>query len=360
MEVLIITNPDDPDSVFVQEALHQAGVSATLWFPSNTPIQQYNTFNISNESGLNWKVKDKHMEFIGDFNTVWLRRPRKPILPNNIHESDLRMVQDENMDFFKLLLGSLCPKAFWVNNINSIYFCKSKIKQLDVARKFGLSIPNTILTNSPEAIREFINSSNDEVIYKPLQSYYWAEDKGIRISYTNVVNIANLPSDDILKLTPGIFQEKIKKSYELRITYFGTNPVSVKLLSQEHQKGINDWRNIPTDELLIERTDLPDSLNQKCIKLLKYFGLKMGCFDFIVTPDNEYIFLEVNEQGQFLWIEEIDNQIPMLDMFVKFLLNRNFEYSYNDYKPTYTLNSIRETVGKNLRENIKENQKIKY
>lgn len=357
-KVLIITKPDDPDSVFVQEALIQAGASATLWYPSNTPIQQSNTFKISNDLPLRWQMKDKNIEYDGDFNTVWLRRPRKPILPNNIHEKDLKTVQDENMDLFKLLLSSVCPGAFWVNDINNIYFVKSKIKQLEVARSLGFNIPNTVLTNSPDEVRHFINTTKYEVIYKPLQSHYWIEDNGMRISYTNVVDVKNLPSDDILKLTPGIFQEKIDKQYELRVTYFGTNPVSIKLHSQGHKEGIHDWRSVPTHELPIERIKIPDSLNEKCIKLLQYYGLQMGCFDFILTPENEYIFLEVNEQGQFLWIEEIDESIPMLDMFVKFLLNRNFEYSYCDTKPTFSLNSIRGEVDKNLKENIKKNLKV--
>ncbi len=56
---------------------------------------------------------------------------------------------------------------------------------------------------------------------------------------------------------------------------------------------------------------------------MKKLGLVFGCFDFIVTPDNEYYFLEINEQGQFLWIEEVNPDIKMLDAFVNFLINKN-------------------------------------
>jgi glutathione synthase/RimK-type ligase-like ATP-grasp enzyme len=31
--------------------------------------------------------------------------------------------------------------------------------------------------------------------------------------------------------------------------------------------------------------------------------LNFGCFDFIVTSNNDYIFLECNPNGQWLWIE---------------------------------------------------------
>ena len=37
-------------------------------------------------------------------------------------------------------------------------------------------------------------------------------------------------------------------------------------------------------------------------------GLNFGAFDFIVTPDNKYIFLECNPNGQWLWIELLTGQ----------------------------------------------------
>ncbi len=36
---------------------------------------------------------------------------------------------------------------------------------------------------------------------------------------------------------------------------------------------------------------------------MKIFGLVYGAFDFIVTPDGRYVFLEVNPSGQYMWIE---------------------------------------------------------
>ncbi|MBA3537169.1 MAG: hypothetical protein H0T84_11265 [Tatlockia sp.] len=51
---------------------------------------------------------------------------------------------------------------------------------------------------------------------------------------------------------------------------------------------------------------------------MKEIGVVFGCFDFIVTPDDEIIFLELNEQGQFLWVEEILPELCYMDMFAEF------------------------------------------
>ncbi|MEJ2669125.1 MAG: MvdD family ATP-grasp ribosomal peptide maturase, partial [Gammaproteobacteria bacterium] len=32
-------------------------------------------------------------------------------------------------------------------------------------------------------------------------------------------------------------------------------------------------------------------------------GLNFGCIDMILTPDDEFVFLEVNPNGQWLWVE---------------------------------------------------------
>lgn len=61
---------------------------------------------------------------------------------------------------------------------------------------------------------------------------------------------------------------------------------------------------------------MPKLIEQQCVALMKKLGLAFGCFDLIVTPENEYYFLEVNEQGQFLWVEEENPNISMLNTFI--------------------------------------------
>jgi glutathione synthase/RimK-type ligase-like ATP-grasp enzyme len=41
------------------------------------------------------------------------------------------------------------------------------------------------------------------------------------------------------------------------------------------------------------------------LKLTKLLGLEFGAIDLIRQPDGEYIFLEINGNGQFLWAEEL-------------------------------------------------------
>ncbi|MGQ0507278.1 MAG: MvdC/MvdD family ATP grasp protein, partial [Myxococcaceae bacterium] len=45
-------------------------------------------------------------------------------------------------------------------------------------------------------------------------------------------------------------------------------------------------------------------IKARCVQLIQRLGLKFGSMDIILTPDDRYVFLENNVQGQWLWIDE--------------------------------------------------------
>jgi hypothetical protein len=52
-------------------------------------------------------------------------------------------------------------------------------------------------------------------------------------------------------------------------------------------------------------------------------GIVYGTFDFIVTPDEELVFLEVNEAGQTFFMEQIYPDMQVIDAFAHFLAQRS-------------------------------------
>ena len=65
-----------------------------------------------------------------------------------------------------------------------------------------------------------------------------------------------------------------------------------------------------------------------CRALLRRLGLVFGCIDFIVTPEGEYVFLEVNQMGQFLWVELANPEFPLLQAFAEFLVSQDPEFRF--------------------------------
>jgi glutathione synthase/RimK-type ligase-like ATP-grasp enzyme len=46
-------------------------------------------------------------------------------------------------------------------------------------------------------------------------------------------------------------------------------------------------------------------IHDRILALHRRFGLIYSSFDFVRTPDGEYVFLETNPFGQWLWIEDL-------------------------------------------------------
>ena len=110
-------------------------------------------------------------------------------------------------------------------------------------------------------------------------------------------------------------------------TILGRRALAARVLSQQTEKGKVDWRR-SQDELQLEPTCLPPEVAARCFALLDELGLVFGCLDLVVTPEGEYIFLEVNEMGQFLFVER-GCGLPLLDAFSEFLLQGSVDFAWD-------------------------------
>lgn len=339
VKVLIPTKPNDADAVYVKLAMKKKGHECTLFYTADFPVQQTHTFEVQ-DNAVHWIAcgPDFCVEKDDEFDVVWVRRPRLSKVPEIIHEEDVENAENEYTSFYKTFWQVLAPHAFWINPVHAATSANCKLLQLKIAMQIGFNVPVSIFSNDPERIKKFIRIHHDSgVIYKTLFPVAWIKKDELRLGYTEEIKIENLPSDAILKCTPGIFQRKIKKKFELRVTCFGAHIVAVKIRSQEHPRGIMDWRYLPHQEVKVEKYELPEEIADKCRLLMKRFGLVMGCFDFIVTPDGDYYFLEINEQGQFLWIEELNPDIKLLDAFTDFLISRSASFEWAQPKNSLSL-----------------------
>lgn len=331
MKLLIPTEPDDTQAIVVKLALEERGHEVRLFFTADFPTKQKNAIYLDDKCYYWHSVDEFNQSGENNYDVVWWRRPRKPWLPKQaVHPEDLQFVQRENLLFYESLTANLAPQAWWVNPKEAARKSQFKLFQLELAKSCGLKIPQTLCSNNPESIKAFIRANHKTgVIYKPLCAGYWFEEEKAKLIYTTRINEQDLPAADILQSVPGIYQAEIKKQHELRVTCFGDLLVAAKICSQEHPGGITDWRAIPKMQIPIEPCSLPSRLQERIRKFMRQSGLVFGCFDFIVSEKGDYIFLEVNEQGQFLWLEEFNPAFAFLDMFIHFLLGRSSNFSWN-------------------------------
>ncbi|MGH1344189.1 MAG: hypothetical protein ACRBN8_21700 [Nannocystales bacterium] len=338
MKILIPTLTQDIHAKVVARALRQDGHEVTLWYGSDLPSQQ--TVSLEIDGGTSTlDLAGRELSAQGPFDVVWLRRPADAVLPEDMHPGDREFAEREWYRFARALWKTVGRDAFWVNPLEGAARATSKTRQLLDAAAVGLSTPRTLCSNDPERIRAFIRESPAQTIYKPFCTGQWRTEEGSAFLFTAVVTDADLPPDDVLRLCPGIFQPRVEKSHELRITAMGDRLFAVRLESQSLDLARVDWR-AGTRNIDMKVVELDPDVEKRCRALMRRLGLVFGCLDFIVTPSGEHVFLEVNEMGQFLWLEELLPELPLLDAFCAMLTQRRPDFEWDPATAARSFSSL--------------------
>lgn len=114
-------------------------------------------------------------------------------------------------------------------------------------------------------------------------------------------------------------QEYISKRVELRVTVVGSRVFAAEIHSQVNSSTKHDWRRYDLDRTPHMRHPLPPSVEACCVQLVQTLRLNFGAIDMIVTPSGEYVFLEINGNGQWGWIEDLTG-LPIADAIVELLV----------------------------------------
>jgi hypothetical protein len=63
----------------------------------------------------------------------------------------------------------------------------------------------------------------------------------------------------------------------------------------------------------------PPQVETAVLSFANQAGISFGSFDFAVDQSGKWWFLEVNEEGQFLWLDEFNPAARILEKFLAFL-----------------------------------------
>ena len=184
-----------------------------------------------------------------------------------------------------------------------------KALQAKVANDIGFTTPETYIGSNPRAARKFCEaliSVQREICTKPISNNKVTIDGEQKTRFTEKLNPDALTEMDSLTHCPIIFQGYIEKSYEIRATVIGSTIYAAKIESQAAggQTAV-DWRRYNIPKTPHSPYKFPLNIEQKIFALHERLGLIYSSFDFIRTPTGEYVFLETNPFGQWLWIEDL-------------------------------------------------------
>lgn len=270
------------------------------------------------------KISSKNFSFcLNEIKSVWYRRPHRPEV-NHFECPISKEWAEEESQYALNCLWSLLKDCFW---LNPIWACErvqfNKWIQMIKAMENGLLTPISLLTNNPNEALAFYKKHDSDLALKVIRRGAVNYDDKTLLLHTKRLRDSKIKSSFFKNIchSPVFLQKYIEKKIELRITIVGNNVFACAIHSQIKEETCDDWRKhiFLEKEIPHETYKLPEKIKSSCIKTIKDLGLCFGAIDMILTPKNEYVFLEVNPNGQWGWIEEL-TRVPISSAVASLLI----------------------------------------
>jgi hypothetical protein len=236
---------------------------------------------------------------LDEVDAVWTRRPGRPSVPAAVLDADHRQfVAGEWRSVLDGMTSAMGLSTRVVSPIEAQRAAAVKPYQLAVAQRVGLRIPDTLITSDPDHAREFVEA-HGSVVHKAmtglqngfLETRLWRDDD-LRVLH-------HLP------LAPTIFQEFVDGPADIRVTIVGEEQFAARIAGAQSKAGIDSRLDLDVPACAWQ---LPSELSSSLHDLMYELGLSFATIDLKVDNNDDYRFLELNPQGQFLYIEILTTQ----------------------------------------------------
>lgn len=219
---------------------------------------------------------------------------RSPVFirSNKIYSIEKQLYRSQWSSFIRNL--TVFDKANWLNHPMYTYQAENKIYQLKVAKRTGLTIPDTIITNSSQELVD-----DQLYIVKALDTPLFYENGQEMFTYSTEASGKDIKESSIRE-APVIIQECIKDKIDLRVTVVGDCTFPAKITKKGF--GIEgDWRKTKKEELQYAPCVLPPDIESKILNVMKELRLSFAGIDLALS-NGKYYFIEVNPTGEWGWL----------------------------------------------------------
>ena len=317
--LLVVTATPDATADHVVSKLRQRNVDVRRFNPGDFPARASLSFDFGSEGARSALLRTASDCFdLRALDAVWFRRPDAPVAEERVSDARMRRYIAAECwghldDVWNALPCPCFPAAPMV-----IARAELKASQLALAGALGFELPPTLFTTEPDDFLEFHRRHDGRIVSKlagPAFNRHFGPEVG---RYTELVSARDVGYADAVRLAPSIFQAYVAKRVELRITVVGERAFAAEIHSQATRRTRHDWRRYDLAHTPHRPHELPPDVERLCIGLVRRLGLSYGAIDMVLTPDGRYVFLEINPNGQFLWIEQMTS-LPIGDAIADWL-----------------------------------------
>jgi glutathione synthase/RimK-type ligase-like ATP-grasp enzyme len=168
----------------------------------------------------------------------------------------------------------------------------SKPYQLDLIRRAGFAVPETLITTDPQAAQSFWER-HGAVIYKSVSS--------VRSQVTRL-GPRDRPRLEHVAWCPTQFQAFVP-GHDYRVHVAGREVFASRISAP-----VDDYRYPGDQEVEVRPAGVPPELARRCRRLAHGLGLPLAGIDLRCTPDGEWYCFEVNPSPGFAYYERATGQ----------------------------------------------------
>lgn len=307
-KILIITHTGDNECIkHVSNHIQTFGGEVIRFNVDNYPTKTSLTTLFTNNK---WNIildnGEKH--YLDNLSAVWYRRSHH--IGSGIEKIIDQQYFAATMGEVKRTLHGMIEglPCFQMERFSTYRRLDSKEEQLKIASKCGLQIPPTCISNSAEQVTAFIQRTGKAVVAKMQSSFSIQQHGNEQVVFTNEINQQQLDEFDNLQFCPMVFQQKLEKKLELRVTIVGDKIFAFAIDSQKEPNAQIDWRK---EGLTLMNSwhpfNLPSYLTEQLLAFMDIYKLNYGAIDLILTPDDQFYFLEINPAGEYFWLDKLCN-----------------------------------------------------
>lgn len=320
--ILCITHSQDYYTIDgVQQHLHKLGYTTHRLNTDEFPLRyqfRYTAGINGQPAGCELTIDDTIISS-ADIEAVWYRKLWSFQIPPGLDTDYSGIYRQEYQTYLHIFFRALSHVP-WINKMYTDHaIAENKLQQLQVAQACGLNIPATVMTNDGEAVKKFYTQQQEQVAMKLHGALSRSMSGQAPFFPTTRLETHTLPLLHSLSYCPMIFQAYIEKAYELRIAYIAGECFTGKI-DASGGTGEHDWR-ISGGGAIWQHYQLPPDIADKLHHFMQALDLSFGAIDMIRQPDGQYIFLEVNPQGEWGMLQKYLDY-PISETIAEKLVNK--------------------------------------
>ncbi|GAA3140819.1 hypothetical protein GCM10010466_34820 [Planomonospora alba] len=321
--VLILTRDNDPHAEHVGKLLAGRGARTTVFDNRDYPARACAELAYTSR-GLSRRLLHTGSGTLDldALTALWWRRPLPPEAHPEITDPSVAAYTAQESATLITDLWEHLPCRTVPARESVFRRAAHKPSQLVLAAELGFEIPETLITTRADDLWDFYNRHDGQVVTKLVGGTPWVEDLAAGhtvVRKCELVSARDLAYADALRFCPVIAQRYVPKRLELRVTVVGRRVFAAEIHSQESNRSKVDWRWYDTRVTPYGVHRLPDEVAGRCLAMTERLGLSYGAVDLVLTPDGRYVFLEINPNGQWLWVEELTG-LPISEAVCDLLL----------------------------------------